>query len=148
MSLEQDTATVESLLHAVYDALSGKHPNWERLTPLFHPDARLIPPARENNPVVAITFAQYRERNEKFFATLPPDQGFYERGIADRVETFGHIAHVWSTYEARRQPDDAQPFTRGINSFQFVREKNRWWVLTIFWDAERADNPIPEKYLR
>jgi len=147
MSLEQDTATIESLLSAVYAGISGKRPNWDRLTPLFHPDARFIPPARENNPVAAITFTQYRERSEKNLGTLPPDQGFYERGIAHRIETFGNIAHVWSSYESRRKPDDAQPFTRGINSFQFVRQDNRWWVLAIFWDSERADNPIPEKYL-
>lgn len=147
MSLESDTATIESLLHAVYDALSGTHPNWERLTPLFHPDARLIPPARDNNPVTAITFAQYRERSEKSLGALPPGQGFYERGIANKIETFGNIAQAWSSYESRRQRDDAQPFTRGINSFQFVRQDNRWWVLTILWDSERADNPIPEKYL-
>jgi hypothetical protein len=23
----------------------------------------------------------------------------------------------------------------------------RWWLVTIFWDSERADNPIPAKYL-
>jgi hypothetical protein len=147
MSLEQDTATIESLLSAVYDALSGMHPNWDRLTPLFHADARLVPPARENSPVVAITFAQYRERTEKFLATLAPGNGFYERGIAHRIETFGNIAQVWSTYESRRQPDDPTPFARGINSFQFVRQNNRWWVLTILWDAERADNPIPAQYI-
>ena len=146
MTLEQDTTSIESLLSAVYDALSGKRPNWERLALLFHPDARLIPPARDGQPVVALTFAQFRERNEKFFAALPLDQGFYERGIAHRIETFGNVAHVWSTYEARRKPGDA-PFARGINSFQFVRQDNRWWVMTILWDAERADNPIPSHYL-
>jgi hypothetical protein len=80
-------------------------------------------------------------------ATSAPDQGFYERGIAHKIETYSNIAHVWSTYESRRTPDDAAPFARGINSFQFVRQANRWWVLTIFWDAERADNPIPQNYL-
>lgn len=147
MSVEQDTATIESLLSAVYDALSGKRPNWERMTALFHPEARLVPPARDNNPITPITFDQYRERTEKHLGTLAPDQGFYERGVAHKIESFGNIAHVWSTYESRRKPDDVQPFTRGINSFQFVHENNRWWVLTILWDAERADNPIPPKYL-
>jgi hypothetical protein len=79
--------------------------------------------------------------------SLPPDQGFYEREIAHKIETFGNIAHVWSTYESRRKLDDAMPFTRGVNSFQFVHHDNRWWVLTILWDAERVDNPIPAKYL-
>ncbi len=147
MSLQQDTTSIESLIAAVYESLSGKRPNWDRLRPLFHHDARLIPPAREGNLPTAITFEQYKERVLKNIESLPPDQGFYEREIARKIKTFGNIAHVWSTYESRRKPDDASPFTRGINSFQFVRHDNRWWVLTILWDSERADNPILTKYL-
>ncbi len=145
--MDADTATIESLIAAIYDSLSGKRPDWDRLRPLFHQDARIIPPAREGNPPTAITFEQYKERSQKNMESLPPDQGFFEREIAREFETFGNIAHVWSTYESRRKPDDASPFTRGINSFQFVRHDNRWWVLTILWDSEREDNPIPTKYL-
>ncbi len=88
MSLEQDTATIESLLRAVYDGISGKRPDWDRLTPLFHPDARLVPPARENNPVTAITFAQYIDRSMKIAASRAPDGWFYERGIAHIIQTY------------------------------------------------------------
>ncbi len=147
MSLQTDTATIESLITAVYDGVSGKRPNWERLRPLFHRDARLVPPARDGVLATAITFEEYQERSLKNVESLPPDQGFYEREIARRVETFGDIAHIWSTYESRRKPDDTAPFARGINSFQFVHLAGRWWVLTILWDAERSDNPIPDKYL-
>lgn len=147
MPLQSDTATIESLIAAVYDSVSGKRPNWDRMRALFHPDARFIPPARDGNPAAAITFEQYKERALKGMESLPADQGFYEREIAHKIETFGNVAHVWSSYESRRKPDDAAPFTRGINSIQFVRDQERWWVLTILWDAERADNPIPDKYL-
>ena len=33
------------------------------------------------------------------------------------------------------------------NSFQLYSDGTRWWVVTIFWDAETADKPIPAKYL-
>jgi hypothetical protein len=36
---------------------------------------------------------------------------------------------------------------RGINSFQLMNDGSRWWVVTIFWEAERPDNPIPARYL-
>lgn len=147
MPLQSDTATIESLIAAVYDSVSGRRPNWDRMRALLHQDARFIPPARDGNPATAITFEQYKERGLKNMESLPADQGFYEREIAHKIETFGNIAHVWSSYESRRKPDDAMPFTRGINSFQFICEQKRWWVLTILWDAERADNPIPDKYL-
>ena len=43
-------------------------------------------------------------------------------------EQFGDIAQVWSSYESRHKQDDAQPFLRGINSFQLCRQNGRWWV--------------------
>ena len=73
--------------------------------------------------------------------------GFHERELARRVEAFGNIAHVWSTYESRYTAQDPAPFSRGINSFQFVRHQGRWWVVTIFWDVECQDNPIPGQHL-
>ena len=30
---------------------------------------------------------------------------------------------------------------------QLARQGNTWKVVTILWDAERPDNPLPEKYL-
>jgi putative transposon-encoded protein len=42
---------------------------------------------------------------------------FYESESARRVETFGNIAHVFSTYESRRAPGET-PFARDVNSFQ------------------------------
>ena len=73
-------------------------------------------------------------------------QGFFETGVANRVEQFGNIAHVFSTYESRREKD-AAPFARGINSIQLVKLGDRWWIASIIWDAERAGVTIPDKYL-
>ena len=72
--------------------------------------------------------------------------GFYEKEIARRVEQFGQIAHVWSTYESRHDPDDAKPFMRGINSIQLFNDGKRWWILSIYWQQENAAHPIPKKY--
>jgi hypothetical protein len=74
--------------------------------------------------------------------------GFFEREIGRRTETFGGITHVFSAYDSKRTAADATPFARGINSIQLLNDGKRWWVVTIFWDSERADNPIPAEYLR
>jgi hypothetical protein len=73
--------------------------------------------------------------------------GFFEKEIARRTEQFGHIAHVWSTYESRHQADDPEPFMRGINSIQLIYDDTRWWIITIYWEHEGVDSPIPERYL-
>jgi hypothetical protein len=57
------------------------------------------------------------------------------------------MAEVWSTYESRRNKDDAKPFARGINRFQLMKDGDRYWIVQIFWDAERPGTPIPAKYL-
>ena len=52
-----------------------------------------------------------------------------------------------STYETYWSEEDAAPFMRGINSIQLLYKDGRWWVVTIFWDNESPENPIPAEYL-
>jgi hypothetical protein len=63
-----------------------------------------------------------------------------------RVEAYGNIAHVWSTYESRRGREMSDPYSRGIASIQLLKDGDRWWIISVFWDYERPDNKLPEKY--
>ena len=62
------------------------------------------------------------------------------------MECYGDIAQVFSTYESRHAEADAKPFQRGINSFQLLFDGHRWWVVTIYWQGERLDLPLPKQY--
>jgi hypothetical protein len=53
------------------------------------------------------------------------------------------MVHVFSSYEAFRSAKDEKPFLRGVNSFQLLFDGKRWWVMTIMWQAEDKDNPLP-----
>ena len=155
MSNSADPADVESIdaiIAATYDVISGpagKKRDWERERSLFWSGARLIPtatvPGRNDVDLAPLMLDVdgYIERVEPIFAK----SGFYEREIARRVEQFGRIAHVWSTYESRHNPNDAEPFMRGINSIQLFDDGNRWWILSIYWQHESSQHPLPEKYL-
>jgi hypothetical protein len=143
-----DVSSVDAILAALYDVISGaagQPRNWNRFRSLFVPDARLIPVRRNktgNGADIAVySPEQYQER-----ATLLLAQGFFERGIHNSTESFGDIVQVFSTYESRRTKD-GQPFQRGINSIQLLKDGNRYWVVTILWDVESPSNPIPAKYL-
>jgi hypothetical protein len=147
----QDVNSLDSIMKAVYDVISGdagKPRDWNRFRSLFHKDARLIPTGK--NPQTNIVGARalspedYIKRTEPVFAK----DGFFEKEIARRTEIFGNIAHVFSTYEARHKSDDKKPFLRGINSFQLLNDGTRWWVITIYWQAESPDLPLPKKYLK
>jgi hypothetical protein len=63
---------------------------------------------------------------------------FYEVETSRRIDLFGNIAHVWSSYEARHSPDDSDVERRGINSVQLFRDPDRGWrIIYMIWDNER-----------
>lgn len=144
-----DVASLDAIMTAVYDVISGpagQLRSWDRMRSLFVPGARLIPavPKKEGGAEARVLSV------EDYIARSGPrmeKDGFFEREIARKVERFGNIAHVFSTYESRRTQNDAKPFARGINSFQLLKDGDRWWIVTIYWDSERPDNPIPPEYL-
>jgi len=147
----EEVHSVDAIVAAVYNVISGpkgQARDWDRMRSLFVPNARLIParPARDSAhaDVVLLSIDDYIARSSGNMTT----SGFFERGIANSVEQFGNIVHVWSTYESRHDAADTAPFARGINSFQLLKDGDRYWVVNIFWDSERPDNPIPQKYLQ
>lgn len=74
------------------------------------------------------------------------DKAFYEHQIKYSTETYGNIAHLWSTYTVTETPD-GKPIVRGINSIQAVNDGTRWRVLEITWQAETPANPLPAQFL-
>ena len=68
--------------------------------------------------------------------------------MARRIDSYGNIAQVFSTYASFHKADDKKSFQRGINSFQLLNDGKRWWVMTIYWQGETTENPIPKKYLK
>jgi hypothetical protein len=146
-----DVESIDAIIAAAYDVISGsagKKRDWNRERSLFYPGARLIPTASVPGQSAVALEPQILDV-EGYIARVEPllQTGFYEKEVARRIEQFGRIAHVWSTYESRHDPSDAAPFMRGINSFQLFNDGKRWWILSIYWLHETAAHPIPEKYL-
>jgi len=144
-----DVATMDSTIAALYDVISGPagKRDWDRFRSLFIPGARLIPTGRRPTGEVGSRVLNVEDYVQRAGAAFEKE-GFYERESARRIEMFGNIAHVFSTYESRHAKDDAKPFQRGINSIQLMNDGKRWWVVTIFWQGEDEKNPLPEKYLK
>jgi hypothetical protein len=145
----EDVQTIDGIIKALYESISGPKGaprDWPRMRSLFIPEARLIPSVnRPQNArgVIVLSVGDYIANSTQMLM----DAGFREREIARKVEQFGSIAHVFSTYESYRLEETA-PFARGINSIQLLNDGTRWWVVSVFWDAERPGLTIPEKYLK
>jgi hypothetical protein len=146
-----DVASIDAIVKAVYEVISGEageQRDWNRFRSLFHSQARMIPTGKnpQNGMVGArpLTPEEYVQRSEPFMMK----EGFFEKEIARRTEVYGNIAHVFSTYESFHKKGDAKPFMRGINSIQLLNNGKRWLVMSIYWQQETPENPLPEKYLK
>ena len=152
----EDVKSPEAIVAACYDVISGPAGtrDWDRFRSLFVPDGRIVSivpesaatknaPARKGDAVF-LTPDMFVQQNDPYFKA----HGFFERSIANRLEEFGNLIEVWSTSEIRDAKDDAQPFSRGIDSFQIVHAHGRFWIASLLFDHERPGVTLPEKYLK
>ena len=146
----KDVSSPEALIAAVYDVISGRagqKRNWDRMRTLFVTDARMIATGKRQSGEITRRVMSV----EDYISSSGPyleKEGFFEKEIGSTKEQFGNIVHVFSTYESKRAATDEKPFMRGINSIQLWNDGKRWWVITILWQSENADTPIPEKYIQ
>ncbi|HXM33367.1 MAG TPA: hypothetical protein VN921_06915 [Chthoniobacterales bacterium] len=153
MTNPNDVASIDAIITAAYDVISGpagQKRDLERERSLFLPGARLIPTAMKAGIASASESGPQFLDVEGCIARVEPyfaESGFYEKEVARRTERFGQIAQAWSTYESRHSQTDPEPFMRGINSIQLFNDGTRWWIVTIYWQHESVEAPLPEKYL-
>ena len=145
----KDVVTVDAITAALYDVISGpagQKRNWNRFRSLFAPAAKLIPTGiKENGPGARRVMTV-----EEYISSSGPHlekDGFFEKEIGRKMESFGSIAHIFSTYETKRKPSDPALLMRGINSIQLWNDGKRWWIINILWHNESKEVPIPAKYI-
>ena len=141
-----DVKSIDSILVALYNVISGPagQRDWDRFRSLFLPQARLTSATKRADGTWRIhpmSVDDYVKGAGDYFA----QHGFFESPIVNRVQSFGNISQVFSSYESRHAAAEA-PFARGINSIQLLNDGSRWWIVSILWDEERSDNPLPKEF--
>jgi hypothetical protein len=139
----EDVKSQEGILRGIYDVISGPagDRDWKRFRSMFLPQARFTEVGKAPDGstfVISWSVDEFVRDGGQVFAK----DAFYENAIVNQAQTFGNMTQVFSSYESRRSPA-GKPFERGINSIQLLNDGSRWWVVSIFWDSERADNPLP-----
>ena len=143
-----DVDSIDHILAAIYDVISGPAGtrDWNRFRSLFIPTARLTSTGKAPDGAILVhpnSVDDYVNRAGAFFLKT----GFFESALVNRVQTYGNVAQVFSSYESRHATGEA-PFARGINSIQLLHDGHRWWVVSILWDSERPDNPLPQAFTK
>ncbi|MGB0347765.1 MAG: hypothetical protein ACPGGA_09785 [Balneolaceae bacterium] len=145
---EADTESIQSTIDALYEVISGDagvERDWDRFKNLFIDDAKLIPTGKTQQGEIVYRYWTPEEYIEIAGASLERD-GFWESEIGQKVEQFGNIVHVFSTYDSRRT-QDGEVFMRGINSIQLLNDGSRFWIVSVYWSSETSEHPIPDIYL-
>jgi hypothetical protein len=144
-----DVSSPDAILAATYDVISGpagQKRDWDRFRSLFLPGAIFAAVSKGKDGALraqVITPEQYVGFADTYF----DKNGFFEREASRHADRFGDIMQIFSTYESRHEAKDPAPFVRGINSFQLFNDGKRWWVVTIYWEEESPDLPLPKEFL-
>jgi len=136
-----DVKSLDSILVAVYNVISGPpgDRDWNRFRSLFVPEARLTSAQKNKDGSIFLEDVEGYVRGAGDYFKM---HAFYENSIVNRIQRFGNIAQVFSSYESRNAPNE-KPFARGVNSIQLLNDGTRWWVISILWDEETPANPLP-----
>jgi hypothetical protein len=134
------SATLDQLIAALNDAITGPA-NRDRtcFRQILLPQVRLIPVGTPTATPRLLTIDDWIAAVAKRGTSLVT-----EKQIKYRSETYGNVAHLWSTYETGI---DGKPFTRGINSIQAVFDGQNWKIVEILWQVETPTIPSPAQYL-
>jgi hypothetical protein len=140
-----DATSVDAVIEGLYASISGPAGaprDWELFHYLMHPSGQLISMRTDEEGEAAHTVMS----PEDFVERVGPnfvENGFFDLELGYNQDEFGHMVHRFSAYASRRAADDPEPYSRGVNSFQLLWDEGRWWIISILWDGERPQNPIP-----
>ncbi|OKS86646.1 hypothetical protein [Mucilaginibacter polytrichastri] len=143
-----DVSTLTGIMKAYYATTSvkkGELASYERDSLLHFPGAMvgLAGVDKNGKPMMnTMTIKQFHEQED----TVMAKTGFNERQIYCKIEKFGNLYHVWSTYETRYIAN-GPIIGRGIDSVQLFYDGTRFWILGWFDDVERKDKFLPKEYL-
>jgi hypothetical protein len=147
-----DVGTQDGIVKALYESLSfatGSQPDFDRFKTLFREQALLVPPKSDKaSPLHQIEVDLWVKKTvEHIVLDGMERKGGHVTEVARRTSKFGTIVQIFSTFELRVKLNDPSPTQRGIYSMQLMRDNQRWWIVSLMWDFERTDLPIPRAYL-
>ena len=149
-----DTAAVKSIdgiLKKMLNIISGekgKIRDWESFRNLFLLTANftVLNNAVPNNkdsfaqPVETVNLEEFiKLMHDEYY-----DAGYLEFETGKTVDQYNGLASVFQSFYGKDSDNHEE---KGINSYQLVFFKNRWWIANLVWVTASNGAPIPQKYL-
>lgn len=139
--------SIEGITNKMIELISGDigaERNWEAYRNLFLPRAQKMSlwKTKDGNSRINVMGLEEFIRNSSAYYKR---DGFEEYAIGLTVNEFNGIAMVFQSFYCKNLKGTYEK--RGINSYQLVYSKNRWWIASTLFTNETKDSPIPDKYL-
>jgi len=140
-----DCTDPRALVDAAYACISGPAGaprDWDTLRTLYLPRALMLRTVYDDagRPHAKVfDMDSYIADTTPFFAK----ESFHEVATGFEIQRFGAVASVRSTYEAKRDPRDAEVIKRGVNFLSLFHDGDRWWIAAIVWDNEGERRVLP-----
>jgi len=141
---DPDDVAVRAAVDTLYAVVSGEKGvarPWERLKELFVTEGYfcISGVGRDGKPrsrtFSVDAFVEGASRNAA-------EESFYERPMVTRVEVFGGVASVWSSYASSRTRN-GEPFARGVNAFTLIKTAQGWRFCVVAWSEESPGLRLP-----
>ena len=142
---------IDSTLARLYESFSfqkGNAPAWTVMRHLFLDGATIVDPVRPGTVPHAVGIDRFLSNFRKAVARAPSFRnGFVERILVTRVDSFGNIAHAYVTFEGFAPAHEAEAI-RGVDSIQLFLVGSTWKVASFTTQYEKKDLPLPARFLR
>ncbi len=143
-----DVDTIEHIIRADYECVSGPSGPVEKVRQKKRDDAFYIPGA-----LFVSTFekdgqmkSQILTQDTYWAGHGPVVSAAYETEAGRRIERFGNVAQVRSISVARDTPNGAVT-ERYVNYSQLYWDGTRWWITGEIWQEESPNSPIPDSWV-
>ena len=144
-----DVSSPEAIVKADYESISGGTGvprQWARDLTLYDSHARSFTVYKDSKTgALAIwspTLQEYADEAD----THAVSSGFSEHELGHKIERFGNVATVLSSYEGKEEAT-GKVLYRGVNVYQLYYAGQRWWISSVSWDGEQNINAIPNDLL-
>jgi hypothetical protein len=139
--------SVEGITSKMIELISGdigEERNWDEYRNLFLPTAQKMSLRRNKEGKSRVNVMNL----EEFVRNVGPyyaRDGFDEYSLGLTKHEFNGIAVVFQSFYCKNLIGTYEK--RGMNSYQLVFLKNRWWIASTLFTNETEDTKLPDKFL-
>jgi len=144
-SSASENPSPEEVVASIYTLVSseaGKTPDWNVVRSLFLDNAVVVLRVTRDSTAV-FSLQGFIDDFVRFYGNPAVQKnGFTEKVVRMKPMVFGNIAHILVLYEAHI-PGVPRPPQQGVDSWELVRQRGKWYVVSVTNEIPTKDRPLP-----